>query len=194
MGVLRAVTVGIVALVGVVLGVVGFLLLGLFAVAPPAISQAAPRQDWDVAIELTDAFLSTQLNRDNGGDQPVKLSNAKAVAHADGTLTITGNVGGAGGASGTPTTGGNRLPINPASISVPVEIVMRPTASQDGKLRVEIVKAQFGPLPVPNQIGKVLENPVNSQIATAMNSQPFFITNVTLRDGALTVRARQTTP
>ncbi len=195
MGVLRGVVVGVVALAGVLVGAFLFLVLGLFAVSPPTISQAAPGQDWDVTIEITDTFLSTQLNRSDGGgggEQPVKLTNAKAVARADGTLTITGNVG--GNANSAAPSSGPRLPINTSAISVPVEIVMRPTASQDGKLTVEIVKAQFGPLPVPNQIGKVLENPVNSQIAKTMNSQPFFITNITLRDGAMTVRARQTTP
>jgi len=193
MGVLRGVMVAIVALVGVLIGALLFLVLGLFAVSPPTIGQAAPGQDWDVTIEITDAFLSTQMNRtDNGGDQPVQLTNAKAAAHADGTLTITGNVGGSPNGGGAAPSGSPRLPINTSAISVPVELVMRPIASQDGKFTVEVVKAQFGPLQVPNQIGKVLENPVNSQIAKTMNSQPFFITNITVRDGAMVVRARQT--
>ena len=180
MGVLRGMMFGLVGLLGVVLGAVLFLLIGLFAVSPPAISQAAPGQDWDVTIEITDTFLSAQLNRSDGGgggDQPVQLSNAKSVARADGTLTITGNVDGSPGGGAAPSSG-PRLPINTSAISVPVEIV----------------KAQFGPLPVPNQIGKLLENPVNSQIAKTMNSQPFLITNITVRDGAMVVRARQTTP
>ena len=68
---------------------------------------------------------------------------------------------------------------------------MKPTAGQDGKLTVEIVKAQFGPLPVPSQVGKLLESPVNSQIAKAMNNEPFFITKITLRDGVMVIQARQ---
>lgn len=191
MGVLRGVTVAIVALVGVVIGVALFLVIGLFAVTPPTISQAAPGQDWDVTIEISDAFLSAQMNRsDSGADQPVQLSNAKAAAHADGTLTITGNVGGSSGGGAAPSSGA-RLPINTSAISVPVEIVMKPTAGQDGKLTVEIVKAQFGPLPVPSQVGKLLESPVNSQIAKAMNNEPFFITKITLRDGVMVIQARQ---
>ena len=191
MGFVRGVVIASVALVGVVIGAVAFLGLGLFAVSPPTISEAAPGQPWDVALEITDAFLSTQLSQPRA-DQPVQLSEAKAVMRADGTLTITGNAGAAGRAA--PSAGGARLPINPSSIAVPVEIVMRPSVSQDGKLTVEIVRAQFGPLPVPAQLGNLLQGPVNDQIANALNGQAFAITELTLRDGAMLVRARQTTP
>jgi hypothetical protein len=35
---------------------------------------------------------------------------------------------------------------------------------------------------------------VNDQIANALNGQPFSITELTVRDGAMLVRAKQTTP
>lgn len=188
MGLVRGIVIAFFALAGLIVGAVAFLALGLFVVSPPTIAPAAKAQPWDVTVDITDTFLSAQLNR-AGTDQPVQLSNAKSVTRADGTITITGNVGG-GGATGT-ATGGGRLPINPSAVSVAVEIVMKPGVNQEGKLTVEIVKAQFGPLPVPNQIGKLLENPVNSQIANALNGQSFAITEISLRDGAMVVRARQ---
>jgi hypothetical protein len=107
---------------------------------------------------------------------------------ADGTVTITGNVGLGGGAA--PSAG--RLPVNPAG-AVAATIVLRPTAA-DGKLTVQVVSAQLGPIPVPGNLGALLEGPVNDQIANALSGQAFTITELAVRDGALLVRAKQVTP
>lgn len=191
MGFIRALVIAFVGLIGVVVGAVAFLGLGLFAVSPPAISPAAPGQNWDVAVEISDAFLATQLSQPREG-QPVQLREPKVAMKANGTLTITGNAG--VGGSAAPSAGGARLPINPTSVNVPITIQMRPSVSAEGKLTVEIVSAQFGPLPVPSQLGALLEGPVNDQIANALNGQPFKLTELTMRDGGMQVRAKQTTP
>lgn len=191
MGFARAIVFAAVALVGLIVGAGAFLGIGLFAVSPPAISQAAPGQPWDVSLDITDAFLSNQLNQPRT-DQAVQLSDAKTIMRADGTISITGNVG-AGGRTAAPSAGG-RLPINPSGIAVAAEIVLRPSVSADGKLTVEVVRAQFGPLPVPAQLGSLLEGPVNDQLANALNGQPFAIIELTLRDGAMLVRAKQIAP
>jgi hypothetical protein len=197
MGALRGLIIGIVALLGIVIGAVGFLVLGLFAISPPDISEAAPGQPWDVTLEMNEAFLTTQLNNPSaapsGGTSaapvPVQLTDAKAVMNADGTIAITGLIGRAGGTA-APSAG--RLPIN-TSGNVTVQIVLRPAAA-DGKLTVQVVSAQFGPLPVPANVGSILEGPVNEQIANALNGQSFSITEITVRQGNMLIRAKQTEP
>jgi hypothetical protein len=191
MGLLRGAGIAFAALLGLIIGAVGFLVVGLFAISPPTISPAAPGQPWDVTLDITDAFLSTQLNNpQQAAAAPVKLSNAKAAMRADGTITITGNVAPSGGGGAAPSAG--RLPVNPAG-GVGATIVLRPTAV-DGKMTVQVVSAQLGPLPVPANIGAVLEGPVNDQIASALDGQSFSITELTVRDGAMLVRAKQTGP
>ena len=192
MGFIRALVIAFFGLLGVVIGAVAFLGLGLFAVSPPAISSAAPGQNWDVTVEISDAFLATQLSQPREG-QPVQLREPKVAMKADGTLTITGNAG-VGGGGAAPSAGGGRLPINPSNVNVPVTIQLRPSVSAEGKLTVEVVSAQFGPLPVPGQLGALLEGPVNDQIANALNGQPFTLTELTMRDGGMQVRAKQTNP
>ncbi len=194
MGLMRGLGVAVVALIGVIIGVVGFLAIGLFVISPPTISQAAPGQPWDVTLDITDAFLTTQMNKPRASSSgissiPIQLSDAKAAMHADGTVTITGNLGRSGGTA-APSVG--RLPIN-TNGNVAVEIVLRPKAA-DGKLTVEVVSAQLGPLPIPANLGSLLDGPINDQIANALNGQSFAITELTVRDGAMLVRAKQSTP
>jgi hypothetical protein len=195
MGLLRGAGIAIVALLGLIIGVVGFLLVGLFAISPPTISPAAPGQPWDVTLDITDTFLTTQLNTAQASGStgttpvPVQLSDAKATMLADGTITVIGNVGRSGGGA-APSAG--RLPIN-TSGNVTAQIVLRPIAV-DGKLTVEVVSAQFGPLPVPASLGNLIQGPINDQIANALNGQSFSITEITVRNGAMLVRAKQTTP
>lgn len=182
MGLVRGVVVAFAALFGVILGVVGFLVVGLFAVTPPDISPAAPGQPWDVSIEISDTFLTTQLNevqQNSSSTVPIRLTDAKGVMRADGTVTITGNAG-----VGNTTV---RLP----NLAVPVTIVLRPTAT-DGKLTVAIVSSQLGVIPVPGNLGSLLEGPINDQIANALSGQPFTLTELTVSDGMLLVRAQQT--
>jgi LmeA-like phospholipid-binding len=194
MGLMRGLGVAVVALIGVIIGVVGFLAIGLLAISPPTISQAAPGQPWDVTLDITNAFLTTQMNKPRASSSgsssiPIQLSDAKAAMHADGTVTITGNLGRSGGTA-APSVG--RLPIN-VNGNVAVEIVLRPKAA-DGKLTVEVVSAQLGPLPIPANLGGLLDGPINDQIANALNGQSFAITELTVRDGAMLVRAKQSTP
>lgn len=191
MRVVRGLVLTVVALIGLALGAVVFLALGLFVVQPPTIGGAAPRQNYDVIVDMTEAFLTEQIGKDTSGDKPVQISNAKVVMKADGTVTITGKVGGTGNTGGARPSSAPALPINPANLSVDVEMVMKPTANQDGKLTVQVVSARFGPVPVPGQLGRLLENPINNQIAKTMNNQPFAIISLVVRDGGMTVQVRQ---
>ena len=186
---LQIVVLGVAALIGLVLGVVLLLALGLLAVQPPGIGAAAPAQPWDIELTMTDAFMTARLN-EGRSDQPISLRDAKAKFRADGTLEITGTVG----ASSTAAPSGRPalpLPSAVSNASVGATIVLRPTVSTDGKLTVDVVSAQLGPLTIPAGLGRLLEGPVNSQLTNAMSGQPFRLLTVMLRDGSMTVRAKQ---
>jgi hypothetical protein len=192
MGVLRGLSLVVVALIGVLIGAAIFLVIGLFAISPPTISSAAPGQPWDVTLDITEAFLTTQLNTPRASSStssapvPVQLTNAKAEMNADGTITITGNAGLAGGGAAPSST---RLPINPSG-AVAVQVTLRPSVT-DGALSTEVITAQVGPLSV-DSFGSLIEDQINNQITNSLNSQSFTITELTVRDGAMLVRAKQT--
>jgi hypothetical protein len=221
-GAVRALVSVLVGIVGLAMGLAGLLATGLVAVQPPALDPAASPQDFEIALEITDAFLTARLN-EGGGDQPIELRNARAVSRADGTVLITGQIapgaappggggppiGPPGGPPGTPPAGLPRPPINlpgnpPFALpgatpgatpgggtapAVPAEIVLRP-GSQDGKVTAEVVSAQLGPLQLPAGLGRLIERPINDQLAGTLHGEPFRVTAVSTRDGALIVRAR----
>jgi hypothetical protein len=64
---------------------------------------------------------------------------------------------------------------------------MRPGV-KDGKLAIEVVRATLGPLPIPTNLGRLLENPINSQLATAVQNKPFRVLAVTVEQGKILVR------
>jgi hypothetical protein len=189
--------------IGLALGLGGFLTLGLTQVAPPAVAPAASPQDWEITVELSDAFLADRINnggensdKNDGNAPPIKLSSATVESQNDGTITIKGTVSPArAGATGTATTGRPGppipLPINPPSggsgPAIPTEIVLRPGV-KDGKLAIEVVRATLGPLPIPANLGRILENPINMQLATAVQNKPFRVLSVTVEQGKLLVR------
>ncbi|HEX5506140.1 MAG TPA: hypothetical protein VFW96_26210 [Thermomicrobiales bacterium] len=179
----RGALVALMLLLGLVLGVGGLVVALLLGVRPPALAAAAPAQQWDVTLSMSDAFLTARLGEGGqGGGQAITLQGAKVACRDDGTVVITGNVG-AG------TTGGARPPIA-AGVAVPVEIVLRPSVA-DGQLKTEVVSATFGPLPVPAQLDSLLDGPINSRVASAVGNQPVRLVELTVRQGGLTVRAKR---
>ena len=191
-GVVRALILIVAGVLGLAIGVGALAAVGLLIVQPPTITAAGPAQPWDIELTLTDAFMTARLN-EGRGDQPIALRDAKAKFRADGTVEITGTAG--ANTSATPAAGG-RLPIPqpPAGSSgagVGVAIVLRPAVGADGKLAVDVVSAQLGPLPVPSGLGRFLDGPVNSQLGNAMQGQSFRLLSLTVADGAMTVRAKQ---
>ena len=199
----RGLLLALTCVIGLALGLGGFLTLGLTKVAPPTVVPAASPQDWEITVELGDAFLADRIN--NGGEEggknggnapPIKLSGATVESHDDGTVTIKGTVAPArAGATGTPTTGRPGppipLPINPPAGStgpgIPAEIILRPGV-KDGKLAIEVVRATLGPLPLPTNLGRILEDPINMQLANATQNKPFRVLSVNVQQGKLLVR------
>jgi hypothetical protein len=174
-GAMRWLTSGVAGVVGLVAGMLLLLTAGLVAVQAPALSPPAAPQDWDVTLEITNAYMGTLLQQ-QGGNKPIELRDPKAVFSKDGTVTITGSVA----------PGGISLP---SSIAIPAEIVLRP-GSVGGKFTVEIVRTQLGQIAIPNGLGRLLEGPINAQITNATQGRPFQITSIDVNDGYMLVRVR----
>jgi hypothetical protein len=151
------------------------LTMGLVAVRAPALGPAAAPQDWDITLEITNAYMGTLLQQ-QGGDKPIELRDAKAAFSKAGTVTITGSVA----------PGGNILP---NSVTIPAEIVLRP-GSNDGKFTVEIVRTQLGQVAIPSGLGRLLDSPINAQIVNATQGRPFRITSLDVNDGYMLIRVR----
>lgn len=194
----RGLLLALTCVIGMALGVGGFLTLGLTQVAPPTIIPAASPQDWEITVELSDAFLTDRINnggengdKNGGNEPPIKLRDATTESRDDGTVTIKGIVSPSrAGAAGTPTSGRPGPPINPPAgggPAIPAEIVLRPGV-KDGKLAIEVVQASLGPLPLPSNIGRILENPINTQLSNAVQGKPFRVLAVTVQQGKLLVR------
>ncbi|HEY8601827.1 MAG TPA: hypothetical protein VIL85_25595 [Thermomicrobiales bacterium] len=189
--------------IGLALGLGGFLTLGLTRVAPPTVAPAASPQDWEITLELSDAFLADRINnggegggKNGGNEPPIKLNDATVESRDDGTVTIRGIVSSSrAGAAATPATGRPGppipLPINPptggSGPAIPADIVLRPGV-KDGKLAIEVVRATLGPLPLPPNLGRILENPINMQLSTSVQNKPFRVLAVSVQQGKLFVR------
>lgn len=183
---------------GLVLGLGGFLTLGLTRVAPAAIAPPAATQEWGVTLELGDTFLAERINAGGGGN-PIALRDVRVTSRDDGTILLNATVSPARGGTATPTAGRPGLPI-PLPIGppgggntplVPGEILLRPGV-QGGQVKVDVVRASLGPLPLPANLGRLLEDPINSQVGNAVQNEPFRVIEVTTRQGAVLVRAART--
>lgn len=187
-GAMRWLPGGIAGMGGLSFGLVVLLVLGLVAVQAPKLSPAAPPQDWDITLEITNAYMGTLLNEQQG-DRPITLKDPKAAFSNDGTVLITGSLAPAGNILPSPIPLPIPIPGVSSALAISAEIVLRP-GSKDGKFTVEIIRTQLGPIPIPNGLGRLLESPINGQIVNATQGRPFRIIGVTVNDGFMLVRVR----
>lgn len=176
--------------VGLIAGSGGFLALGLTGVAPPPLPPAAATQEWEITLDLTDAFLAEQIDTGGAGNQ-YALRDVRVTSRDDGTVVINATITATLGGNGTPPAGRPGLPFplpGSATPAVAGEFVLRPGV-RDGRLIVDVERASLGPLPVPPNLGQLLENPLNRQVANTMGERPFRVVGVATRQGAVIVRA-----
>jgi hypothetical protein len=179
---------GVAGMAGLAFGLIALLLLGLVAVPAPALGRGAPAQDWDITLEITNAYMTTLLNQQQA-NRPIELRDPKAAFSKDGTVLITGSLAPAGGVLPSPIPLPIPIPGVGNNLAVNAEITLRP-GSKDGKFTVEIVRTQLGPIPIPNGLGRLLDGPINAQIANATQNRPFQIMGVEVNDGYMNVRVR----
>jgi hypothetical protein len=176
---------------GLAFALIAMLLLALVAVKAPGLGPAAASQDWQITLEISNAYMGTLLQEQQNADQPpIELRDPKGEFRSDGTVKITGGLG----ASAPLPTPVIPIPLPPlpgggTGIEVPAEIVLRP-GTNDGKFTVDFVSAQLGPIPLPDGLVRLLEGPINAQIDNATQNRPYRITGVEVNDGYMLVRVQ----
>lgn len=138
----------------------------------PAATEAAilpPSGASDLTITLSDGLLTQLIQQSvQQGTSPVPLRNIQ-VTSGNGLLTIHGNV-------------------EVLGHNVPSDIEMQP-AVQNGQLAVHVVGAKLGPLPVPQDIGRLAEGPIDKRVAAATSGLNATVTGATVTNSGLTVLA-----
>jgi uncharacterized protein YpmS len=78
---------------------------------------------------------------------------------------------------------------NIRGIRAPGQLSFDVTTGDDGRLQVEIVEADFGPLPIPQSMLDTVANGLNELITGELGPQAtgFQITDVTIADGTMVV-------
>ena len=103
---------------------------------------------------------------------PLQLENVRVQTGSD-QLTVTGDV---------PVPGG----------SISGSAVFQPYVA-DGRLAMHVLRAQFGALPIPDDIVLLTEGPINDRIAAASSGLPATITSVRVDETGVTVGAHVST-
>lgn len=137
-----------------------------FASAPLGVLDTRP----DVVVTLSSALLTALIQQSvDRGESPAPLQKVQVVT-GDGLLTVKGDVivlgHGVGGA-----------------------LEFEPYLDGD-QVRLKVRRAKLGPLPVPRDINRLAEGPINRQVAASLNGLPATISSVAVRDDGLTITAK----
>ena len=78
---------------GLAFALIAVLLLALVAVRAPALSPAAASQDWQITLEISNAYMATLLKEQQAANQaPIELRDPTATFSNDGTVLIKGGL------------------------------------------------------------------------------------------------------
>ncbi len=124
----------------------------------------------DLIMTLSPGLLTASIRQSiEKGNSPVPLENVRVVTRKD-RVIVLGDVSVLGrGVAST--------------------IEMRPVV-EDGQARMKVVSAKLGPLPVPGNIERVVEDPINSRVQAAVAGYPATVTSVSAGPEGVTVTAR----
>lgn len=157
------------ALIGIALTLSVQQLLSGGSEALPEFTTLPPPDSPDVTVTLSYDLLAALIQRGiDSGETPVPLTNVR-----------TGNSGGRLLIKGTFTILGQGV-----SGSVELEPYI-----DDGTLRTRVRRAQVGRLPVPGNLDRLAEGPLNRQIAAALGDLPATLTSVHVGERGITVTA-----
>lgn len=141
----------------------------------PAQAFGDPNAPYDLALTITEAFFTTQVNKPpadttGGQSRQTSLRDAQVRLRADGTIEVQGRASVYG-------------------FDVPVQAVMQPRVT-GGKIEMEIIRGQAGGLTVPASVADDIETIINRQIANTLSRQDFRIVALQPGPGTLQVRLR----
>lgn len=132
-------------------------------------SQAVDRQP-DITVGLSAALLTALIQQSIArGESPVPLSNVRVEADG-GSLVVRGDTG-AGG------------------LRVVGAVTMQPVIA-GGALRMRVTDASLGPLPVPDDLARLAESPINQRLAVILADLPATLTSARVAEDGLQVTAR----
>jgi hypothetical protein len=152
---------------------------GLYLTKPsgnrPAQQFGDPNAPYDLALTVTEAFFTTQVNKppaDTTGaqSQSTSLKDALVRLREDGTIELQGKASAYG-------------------FVVPVEAIVQPRIV-NGKLEMEILSGQAGGLTVPQSVADDIETIINRQIANTLSKNDFQILAIQAGPGTLVVHLK----
>ncbi|MGI8552212.1 MAG: hypothetical protein ACR2PL_15725 [Dehalococcoidia bacterium] len=158
---------------GLLLGICLAVVVGSLSetAARPVLVPAGPLdQRPDITVTLSSSLLAALIQQSaQQGQSPLRLENVR-VQTANGEIIVTGDVPVVGHKVGS-------------------TIQMEPVV-ENGGLRMHLLQARLGSLPVPHNIGQLAEDPINARLAEATNKLPSTITSVRVTADGITVTAR----
>jgi hypothetical protein len=160
-------------LIGLVLGVGLTLIVQQFTSSDsdglPEFSSPPPPDSPDVTVTLSYELMSALIQRGiDTGETPVPLTNISS-GNSNGRLLIRGN-----------------FTILGQTVSGSVEL--EPYV-EGGQLRMYVRRAQLGRLPVPANLDRLAEGPLNRQLAAALGDLPASVTSVQVHGNGITITA-----
>ena len=125
----------------------------------------------DIIVTLTPGLLTALVQQGiDSGRAPVNLQRIAVTPKGD-SLVISGNapIAFGRGVDGS-------LEVQPAV--------------RDGHLQMDVLKVKLGPLPVPINVQRLIEDPVNERVAAALGGLPATVRSSRVTDSGLEVTAR----
>jgi hypothetical protein len=135
----------------------------------PEFSSRPPPDSPDVMVTLSYDLMSALIQRGiDTGETPVPLTNIRS-GESNGRLLIRGN-----------------FTVLGQTVSGSVEL--EPYVD-GGQLRMFVRRAQLGRLPVPSNLDRLAEGPLNRQLATVLGDLPATVTSVQVNERGITITA-----
>lgn len=160
-------------LIGVVIGVL--VTIAIQQVLPddsgslPEFTTLPPPDSPDVTVTLSYDLISALIQRGiESGEIAVPLSNIR-TGNSDGRLLIRGT-----------------FTILGQNVSGSVELE---PFIENGALRTSVRRAQVGRLPVPSNLDRLAEGPLNRQLSAALGDLPATLTSVRVGERGITITA-----
>lgn len=130
---------------------------------------APPPENPAVSVTLSHPLIAALIQRGiDDGESPIALKGIQADAR-NGRLEVRGTA-------------------ELLGRNVPVSVELEPAIEQ-GVMRMRVRRSRLGPLPVPQNIERLAEAPLNRELAATLAGLPATLTGVTVTEGGLTVTA-----
>ncbi|MGD9893065.1 MAG: hypothetical protein AB7R89_21675 [Dehalococcoidia bacterium] len=135
----------------------------------PEFTSQPPPDNPDVTVTLSYDLMSALIQRGiDSGEIPVPLTNIRS-GNSNGRLLIRGD-----------------FTIFGQTVSGSVEL--EPYV-ENGTLKMLVRRAQVGRLPVPSNLDRLAEDPLNRQLASALGGLPATVTSAAIDEFGITVTA-----